>query len=299
MNRNRAFTLIELLVVIAIIAILAAILFPVFAQAKDSAKKTQGLSNGKQIVLANIMYSSDSDDVFAPAVTDDQACYDGLDYDCAWISRVMPYVKSIRLFYSPNAPDQKDPVLTGPAANRTSGGIIANYAMLPRWRVYAGQEPSATSLWPTGFEVNGALYDGVGGYSYDPNSSSYYGGNCGATQANQAASSLSQSSIARVSETALIVDGRSFEYGLTCTLFAPAPNNATQATSDSRLEGINFDGRYTGTTTKKFNNITYRLGTGIVGFADGSAKAQKTEKFFETFTTSGGQKAYKYQYSRE
>src|ERR1700689_3963046 len=64
-NISRAFTLIELLVVIAIIAILAAILFPVFAQAKLSAKKTADLSNEKQIALGGLMYANDSDDYFA------------------------------------------------------------------------------------------------------------------------------------------------------------------------------------------------------------------------------------------
>ena len=60
---RRAFTLIELLVVIAIIAILAAILFPVFAQAKLAAKKTAGLSQAKQVGLALNMYAGDVDDV--------------------------------------------------------------------------------------------------------------------------------------------------------------------------------------------------------------------------------------------
>jgi prepilin-type N-terminal cleavage/methylation domain-containing protein len=59
---RRAFTLIELLVVIAIIAILAAILFPVFAQAKDAAKQTSCLSNTKQVNLAALMYANDYDD---------------------------------------------------------------------------------------------------------------------------------------------------------------------------------------------------------------------------------------------
>ncbi|MBN9504271.1 MAG: prepilin-type N-terminal cleavage/methylation domain-containing protein [Armatimonadetes bacterium] len=61
-NIKRAFTLIELLVVIAIIAILAAILFPVFAQAKAAAKKTACLSNTKQISVGAIMYAADYDD---------------------------------------------------------------------------------------------------------------------------------------------------------------------------------------------------------------------------------------------
>ena len=60
---SRAFTLIELLVVIAIIAILAAILFPVFAQAKEAAKKTQSISNLKQIGLAWTLYAGDVDDM--------------------------------------------------------------------------------------------------------------------------------------------------------------------------------------------------------------------------------------------
>jgi general secretion pathway protein G len=68
MSRTRAFTLIELLVVIAIIAILAGILFPVFARAKAAAKKTQCLSNLKQIGSSIALYMGDSDGVFPHAL---------------------------------------------------------------------------------------------------------------------------------------------------------------------------------------------------------------------------------------
>jgi prepilin-type N-terminal cleavage/methylation domain-containing protein len=68
-RHSRGFTLIELLVVIAIIAILAAILFPVFAQAKMAAKKTVSISNMKQTNLASAMYSNDYDDMYVLADT--------------------------------------------------------------------------------------------------------------------------------------------------------------------------------------------------------------------------------------
>ncbi|UCH34100.1 MAG: prepilin-type N-terminal cleavage/methylation domain-containing protein, partial [Armatimonadota bacterium] len=67
MRKNRGFTLIELLVVIAIIAILAAILFPVFARAREAARKATCLSNLKQIALAAIMYAQDYDEVLPAA----------------------------------------------------------------------------------------------------------------------------------------------------------------------------------------------------------------------------------------
>ena len=72
-SSKRAFTLIELLVVIAIIAILAAILFPVFAQAKEAAKKTATLNNFKQAATSMIMYAGDNDDLFPQFANIDSA----------------------------------------------------------------------------------------------------------------------------------------------------------------------------------------------------------------------------------
>ena len=98
MKRNRAFTLIELLVVIAIIAILAAILFPVFAQAKEAAKKTSCLSNMKQISLGLLMYSNDADDTII--IADEAGSATGgvagtqWDADANWQYYVLPYIKN-------------------------------------------------------------------------------------------------------------------------------------------------------------------------------------------------------------
>lgn len=106
--KNRAFTLIELLVVIAIIAILAAILFPVFAQAKAAAKATASLSNTKQLGLGIIMYSSDNDDMTVPAASwntgSDPIAFTNNTSVSPWSSLCLPYIKSGALFNDPSGP---------------------------------------------------------------------------------------------------------------------------------------------------------------------------------------------------
>ncbi len=138
---KKGFTLIELLVVIAIIAILAAILFPVFAQAREKARQTSCLSNLKQIGTAHLLYRDDYDETFVPSNsgknlywsdtvqrTDDKGtpsahmCWNdawsavhgknefdgnGTCQKC-WMDLLMPYVKNWNLFQCPTSKGRKN-----------------------------------------------------------------------------------------------------------------------------------------------------------------------------------------------
>jgi prepilin-type N-terminal cleavage/methylation domain-containing protein/prepilin-type processing-associated H-X9-DG protein len=100
-NKKRAFTLIELLVVIAIIAILAAILFPVFARARENARRASCMSNLKQLGLGMMMYVQDYDETYSPNQQAFPTSPTTYDY---WYQTLQPYIKSTQLFFCPNAP---------------------------------------------------------------------------------------------------------------------------------------------------------------------------------------------------
>ncbi len=104
---RKAFTLIELLVVIAIIAILAAILFPVFAQAKTSAKVTQSTSGMKQLALGLQMYSTDFDDTAVYHYGDTPAGRVDYTKNTTWVADIQPYVKNRSIFFDPMMPEPK------------------------------------------------------------------------------------------------------------------------------------------------------------------------------------------------
>jgi prepilin-type N-terminal cleavage/methylation domain-containing protein/prepilin-type processing-associated H-X9-DG protein len=113
MDRKRAFTLIELLVVIAIIAILAAILFPVFAQAKLSAKFAASISNDKQTTIAEIMYGTDFDDRCVPDMDWGNRYSDMLGWNwnagecyAPWGWLMLPYVKTADIYQDPTTTRQ-------------------------------------------------------------------------------------------------------------------------------------------------------------------------------------------------
>ncbi|HWD40405.1 MAG TPA: prepilin-type N-terminal cleavage/methylation domain-containing protein [Fimbriimonas sp.] len=151
--RNRAFTLIELLVVIAIIAILAAILFPVFAQAKMAAKKASDLSNVKQNVLGALMYANDSDDL-----SPDVPMYNSQSETYVFAAKVNPYVKSFNIWKNPADPYQHGSIQHG----------VVDYPEAIGAEVFmkAPDDPCvglAPSKYPHG-----------GGFTYDDANSNYY-----------------------------------------------------------------------------------------------------------------------------
>ena len=114
---RKGFTLIELLVVIAIIAILAAILFPVFARAREKARQTSCLSNVKQLGLGMLMYAQDYDEVFTamslgpplptPVVPGNTTFnyHASYGYFNCWSNGIHPYIKNVQIYLCPSAPN--------------------------------------------------------------------------------------------------------------------------------------------------------------------------------------------------
>jgi prepilin-type N-terminal cleavage/methylation domain-containing protein/prepilin-type processing-associated H-X9-DG protein len=157
-KKKLAFTLIELLVVIAIIAILAAILFPVFAQAREKARAISCLSNQKQVMLAALMYVQDYDETFPLALYDGVTPSDtyggGSTADEAgtytWARLIEPYFKTWQILTCPDG---------GADGGVWSGGNLSwyynfmyfpnigyNYAYLSPWQVTNGACEGSASV---------------------------------------------------------------------------------------------------------------------------------------------------------
>jgi prepilin-type processing-associated H-X9-DG protein len=155
--------LIELLVVIAIIAILAAILFPVFAQAKRAAKKTVCLSSVKQVPMAQLMYANDHDDHASFSLnmmlTEERyelrswyayVYYDLPDFENAKFNSeegfLYPYMKNQQIYGCP----ESDPILTGQLSPAFPNGFGVNTSVmvvqLPAWGMPAAPSTNLTSI---------------------------------------------------------------------------------------------------------------------------------------------------------
>jgi prepilin-type N-terminal cleavage/methylation domain-containing protein/prepilin-type processing-associated H-X9-DG protein len=120
-----AFTLIELLVVIAIIAILAAILFPVFAQAREQARSASCQSNLRQMSLAINIYAQDFDETY-PAGSR-TVSINGVDYAFRWMDQINPYVKNAQIYTCPSQSNFRW------AGRPTTGGSSGSYGYNSRF----------------------------------------------------------------------------------------------------------------------------------------------------------------------
>ncbi len=178
-HARRGFTLIELLVVIAIIAILAAILFPVFAKAREKARQITCDSNMRQLGLGILQYAQDNDETMAPVrlnpangTVDQNKSYTG------WAGPTYPYIKSTGIFKCPDDP-------TGPTAdtpphvpvsyflNKNAVGATLAQFNAPASTVLLAEEQGATcdvtnpneDYSPVGFAVGAPLTVGFSGVS--------------------------------------------------------------------------------------------------------------------------------------
>jgi prepilin-type N-terminal cleavage/methylation domain-containing protein len=153
--QRKAFTLIELLVVIAIIAILASILFPVFAQAKLAAKKTSALSNNKQVALAIIMYETDYDSTYPEGFQASEGtdhAWTGVDL---WEQRVVPYTKSLNIY----GVSVDSLAGVGASVGPSWAGVGVSFAVNDYYGNWC-----CSPTWNSGFQLRGPM--GVGDSAY-------------------------------------------------------------------------------------------------------------------------------------
>ena len=164
--RKKGFTLIELLVVIAIIAILAAILFPAFAKARESARRISCVSNLKQIGTGLLQYTQEYDEQLVSSYygTTDNASDNSTNYK--WMDAIFPYIKSEQVFACPSDSDY-DPYVYNknlPSGNHTKYGSYALNQYFnggPSFASLASLQDASSTVW---------VVDGVRRYGGDPQS---------------------------------------------------------------------------------------------------------------------------------
>ncbi len=200
-TRRNAFTLIELLVVISILTLLAAILFPVFAQAREKARQANCISNLRQIAAGMLIYSDDHDGMLPLAVAHEG---DGpVTFPMTWMGHLDSYLSGIGILIDRSS---RHTNLDWHASN----DLLANYAYPPS-RHALGLQGEMT--WAPAF--GSAMWEGLGGFSGAP--MGHY---------RHATPSFMLAQVARPCETILICDHLVFDWGVSLgKLYFPAPRH--------------------------------------------------------------------------
>lgn len=168
-NKKTGFTLIELLVVIAIIAILAAILFPVFARARENARRSSCQSNLKQLGLGIMQYTQDYDERFPLynwGSTNPPLGHGG------WANTIQPYLKSVQILQCPSEP-------TGAVDMGATGFSDYNYNLFLGWNGASGSVTGQAALTQPTLTVTFADYTANSGYSWF---TGFNGANCSSAE---------------------------------------------------------------------------------------------------------------------
>jgi prepilin-type N-terminal cleavage/methylation domain-containing protein/prepilin-type processing-associated H-X9-DG protein len=236
---RRGFTLIELLAVVAIIALLAGILFPVFAQAREKGRQSYCLSNLKQMGMAMMFYTEDFDGFYPPVIG--HVGRRPVDFDSSWMGILSPYVKSPAVFIDLSSGHPTEP--------------LRNYAYAPTSRAQ-GYPAIILTVDPWGT----ALWEGIGGY---------YGSPVGWYVEDVPSSNVAQ--IARPTETVLICDHTYFEWGvMDRQMRYPAPRHIREpniqlpdgyVAPSGLLNSVFADGHVKGMKHEQFWQILPRYST--------------------------------------
>jgi prepilin-type N-terminal cleavage/methylation domain-containing protein/prepilin-type processing-associated H-X9-DG protein len=279
MNRNRrlhgAFTLIELLVVVAIIAMLAAILFPVFAQAREKARQTSCLSNVKQMGLGLMMYAQDYDEYIPRnAFADPPRVLEGAHFvDCStprWMDVIQPYIKNTQIN---NCPSDPFTGINGTLATGAAHTLAGNLRY-----VFQPYSPDGSQVYrePDCGTFNGTTNVGRRFGSYAINNM-YYGGGDAFTPPNN----MPLASIAEPADTVLACEvqgmGQSADF-YRRDLNDPQPTTPNETFPFPALINRNNNGAILGRHMKLTNVV----------WCDGHAKAHRLDYLGQTRRLADG-----------
>jgi len=283
---HAGFTLIELLVVIAIIAILAAILFPVFAQAREQARKTSCLSNVKQLNLSVQMYMQDYDETVPLSYTsapnaDTTNDIPGTTHG-SWLDMMQPYIKNYNIVLCPDAPWQSlDRIHT--LDYLLSYGMIPTVAVMQQgWDTWLTRDHP----WLEGYVPSGIRYDGLAGTACFSNPAKYPYVPIGNVP------SKSMASVVRPSEYAFIFDAGNYNawHGPEFPYHERIGYCGGWTIGDGPAEA-NFIFTYFGPVPRhsggdQFCDLgtrhdRYKLGFSNISFFDGHVKAMKASQFLQ------------------